>query len=208
MFQRPQWNHKNQWTVSYKFIAYRWHSFSLFKSLFPIVSWNRVISRWSKMDILKTAKFHLRVLGCLPIDWIPPFSCSKSLLNRIHICLIFALLIQNLASTIWFWQFEAKSSNDNSNSKFFCLRSFLCLVLYSRLVWQRHRINRLFCSLEETITKSKWITGWRRVMSVPSVRMTSDEKFMLELIWLLCRTSSGYDIWGYQSKNWTNGGNI
>lgn len=149
----------------------------------------------SEMDILKTAKFHLRVLGCLPmpIDWTLPFSCSKSLINRIHICVVFALLIQNLASTIWFWQFEAKSSNDNSSSKFFCLRSFLCLVLYSLLVWQRHKINRLFCSLEETIAQSKWSNSQKW-----------EKNFLLKRVWSLCRTPSGHDISECQWKDRKN----
>lgn len=109
------------------------------------------------MVSLKTIKTYLHVLGCTPYEF--PFQlpiwCEKIPFNRIHIGLIFALLVQNLVSTTCYRIFEAGTLGEQSQSTFFICRSVLNLVLYAGLIWNRTALTRLTTELEDVIAKSK-----------------------------------------------------
>lgn len=109
-----------------------------------------------EMNILKTAKFYLRVLGCLPIEPNPfhPNWIKKLPINRIHITLGFILLLKHLFSVLWFWKYEAKTPTDQTQSGFFVFRAVLCLVLYLQLIRQRENLVDLVTSLETMIAAS------------------------------------------------------
>lgn len=112
-----------------------------------------VTSSAIKMKILKTMEYHLKMLGCIPFEL--PLWGQKMPVNKIHIGLIFALLIQNLCSTILFWIYEAETYKQRTQSGFFCTRSFLSLVLYARLVWKKNQLADLVRRLEDIVAKSK-----------------------------------------------------
>ncbi|XP_031633867.1 uncharacterized protein LOC116347429 [Contarinia nasturtii] len=107
------------------------------------------------MNSLKSVKTHLQVLGCIPYE-CPlnlPIWCQKIPFNCIHIGLIFALLTQNLLSTLWFRLFEADTAGEQTQSTFFICRSTLSLILYSRLIWQKVTLTQLIAELEDVIAK-------------------------------------------------------
>lgn len=131
---------------------------SWIRSTRPSISPDVSFGVW-KMEILRTLKFHLRALGCMPLE-LPfsfPFWCRKLPIAEIHIGLMFALLFQNLCSTVWFWLYEAKDFKERSQSGFFCSRSFLSLILYARLVYKRTELIKLITQLEDIVAKSKRI---------------------------------------------------
>lgn len=118
------------------------------------------------MDVLRTAKFHLRVLGCLPIEsnssqpkWIKMLP-----INRIHISLGCILLVHHLVSIVWFWKYEAKTLTDQTQSGFFAFRAMLCLVLYIQLIRQRQQLIDLVTSLETIIAASMHFHGERIIL--------------------------------------------
>lgn len=109
------------------------------------------------MNILRTVTFHLRIIGCLPIE-LPasvPVWCKKVPINQIRIGLGGILLVHNLISTVWFWQYETQTHIDRQRSGFFALRAAICLMLYVQLIRHRHRLAEQITSLEEMIAKSK-----------------------------------------------------
>lgn len=109
------------------------------------------------MDILQTVKFHLRVIGCLPIE-LPssvPHWCRKIPINQIHTGSGCFLLTYNLISILWFWQYETKTQSDRSGVGFFLFRAVLSLVLYVQLIRERQRLAELIAAMEQMIAKRK-----------------------------------------------------
>lgn len=118
------------------------------------------IYRLKKKDILKSIKFHLKMLGCLPFNnenW--PKLCKKipqDIINSIQIGLIFLILILNLVSTFSYYIHEVKTFIDFSESVFWASRSILSLILYSLLIWYKPELVKFFDDLGEIVEIRKY----------------------------------------------------
>lgn len=110
------------------------------------------------MNVLETMKSLLRVLGCIP-DKLPSsitIWIKQVPIHHIHIILNVILLIHNLISTVWFWQYDTQTQSERLQSSFFVFRSGLCLVLYVQLIRKRQNLADLITLLEEMIEKSRF----------------------------------------------------
>lgn len=126
------------------------------KTLKSVVRAKTVAFSISRLKIMESAKTHLKILGCFPIEqrhWPPRL--QKMPINRIHIGVIFSALILNLSFTFWFYICEVKTFVDLMESVFWSSRSILSLILYAMLVWHKSDLIKLFDDLEEMVDRSR-----------------------------------------------------
>lgn len=111
-----------------------------------------------RMSVLESAKIHLKILGCFPIDqqnW--PRRLQEIPFNQIHIGLTFCILILNLLSTCWFYISEVGTFINILESLFWVSRAILSLALCSMFIWQKSDFIKLFNNLEDIVNRSKSI---------------------------------------------------
>lgn len=122
-----------------------------------------------RLPVLESAKMHLKILGCLPLpinqqNW--PRRLRKLPINKIHIALVFLILILNFWSTCWFYICEVKTFVDFLESVFWISRAILSLALYSMLIWHKAEFINLFNGLEESVDKSETIKNDRNLQII------------------------------------------
>lgn len=109
-----------------------------------------------RINVLECVKFHLKIMGCLPIDsvhWPSCFGCVH--FQVIHISVIFAILLLNLVSTGLFHIYEWQTFIDFSEAVFWISRSVLSLTLYSMFIWYKSDFVKLFNDLDQMVNHRK-----------------------------------------------------
>lgn len=98
------------------------------------------------MEILVKVRKLLPYVGALEIDHPKGRLISKTLL-----ILSFAINIFSLLTTIWFFVFDAKHINDQTNALGSIIMITYIIWIYSIFIWKRYEFMELIGDLEHTI---------------------------------------------------------
>lgn len=100
------------------------------------------VDQSGRVEVFKSLKFQLKLLGILKFDLPSPFQKFPILLvQRIS---IFAFLIESVLASLGYCFFRAKSTFDFVESFYMAIGFILVLIQYSVLLWKRHEIVHLF----------------------------------------------------------------
>lgn len=122
------------------------------------LKWCKIISN---MTISSISKKHLIILGILPVtEQHFPFKLRKyqSLLNRIHVIFVFAMLIGYASTAQSFIWFKAQTFAEYFAVLFFLVVTTFHIALYTALIWKRSNLSQFIDDVENVMDESKFIS--------------------------------------------------
>lgn len=99
----------------------------------------------------------LTVFGMIPVPeaYLPvKLAKYKLLISRIHVALMFALLVSNHISLQYFLLFGMNTSADRLVSILAILYVSLAIIIYTILIWNTSELVQFMNDLEKLMTKS------------------------------------------------------
>lgn len=128
------------------------------------------------MEILKTAKELLAVLGVIPLreQWLTNRLCKyKILINYLHIGFIFAIMISCFSSLLYFLLFATNEFAEYHECLVIVCYVLFTIVLYAILLWKRMEVMEFIDDMGKIILTSKYSFGCEKIRKTQNYPKTN-----------------------------------